>query len=140
MGWFVARLGPGGPVAGRAGRQAAVNMACQACSHGQRRGRWMRSLRAERAMRPGTVMSWARIVAVVALAWNFEARVPVARVRLNAIAARTVHALSAANDADGMCASGPAFKSEEVCSTIAWSRWVASAASIDSLESVKPAW
>ena len=50
-------------------------------------------------MRPGTVMSLARIVAVVALAWNFEARVPEARVRLNAIAARTVHALFAANDA-----------------------------------------
>jgi len=43
-------------------------------------------------------MSWARIVAVVALAWNLEARVPAALVRLNAIAARTVQALFAAND------------------------------------------
>ena len=100
----------------------------------------MRILRAVRAIRAGTVMSWARIVAVVALAWNFEARVPVARVRLNAIAARTIQALVAANEPDGMCASGPAFRSEKVCSTIAWSRWVASAASIGSAESVNTAW
>ena len=37
-------------------------------------------------------MSWARIVAVVALAWNREARIQAARVRLNAIAARMVQA------------------------------------------------
>ena len=84
-------------------------MSCQGCSHGQRRGRWMLILRAERAMRPGTVMSWARIVAVVAFAWNFEARVPVARVRLNAIAARTVRALFAANDASGVFTANAAW-------------------------------
>ena len=41
-------------------------------------------------MRAGTAMSWARIVAVVALAWNLEARVPAARVRLNAMALGTL--------------------------------------------------
>ncbi len=44
-------------------------------------------------MRAGTAMSWVRIVAVVARAWNLEARVPAARVRLNAIAARTVESV-----------------------------------------------
>ena len=51
--------------------------------------------------RPGTAISWVRIVPVVALACKREAEVPAARVRLNAIVARTNQALFAANDPDG---------------------------------------
>ncbi len=63
-------------------------------------GRWSRSWRAERASRAGTLMSWARMVPVVARAWNAEARQPLARVRLNAIAASTSQAELAVNDPD----------------------------------------
>lgn len=50
-------------------------------------------------------MSWARIVAARALAWDFEASTPAALVRLNAIAARTAQALFTVNTPTG---SGPA--------------------------------
>jgi hypothetical protein len=47
-------------------------------------------------------MSCARIVPVVALAWNADARTPALRVRLKAIAAQTSQALLAQNfPADG---------------------------------------
>ena len=70
-------------------------------------GRCRTSRRAERAIRAGTLISWARMVAVVALAWKAEARAPAARVRLNAIAAQTSQAPFAVNDPDGRWASGP---------------------------------
>ena len=44
------------------------------------------------------MMSWARMVPVVARAWNADARQPAARVRLNAIAASTSQAELAWND------------------------------------------
>jgi len=72
----------------------------QACSHGQCCGRCIRRRRAERASRAGMLISWARMVPVVALAWKAEARQPAARVRLNAIAASTSQALFAANEPD----------------------------------------
>ena len=53
---------------------------------------------AELDSRAGTEMSWVRIVAVVSLAWNAEARVPAARVRLNAIAAHVSQGEFALND------------------------------------------
>jgi len=74
---------------------AAAANCSQAWCQGQPVGRCRVSRRAERASRPGTLMSWARIVPVVALAWNAEAKVPAARVRLNAIAAQTSQALLA---------------------------------------------
>ena len=77
------------------GPRVAWNSWFQAGSHGQRSGRWIRSRRADRASRAGTLISWARIVPVVALAWKVEASVPAARVRLNAIAASTSQALAA---------------------------------------------
>ena len=46
-------------------------------------------------------MGCRRIVAVVALAWNMDAIAPAARVRLDAVAARTGQALLAANDPEG---------------------------------------
>ena len=45
-------------------------------------------------------ISWVRMVAVTALAWNRPARAPTARVRLNAIAASASHAELAVNDPD----------------------------------------
>jgi len=80
------------------GPRVASNSWVQAGSQGQFFGRCSRSLRAERASRAGTLMSWARIVPVVARAWNAEARAPAARVRLNAIAASTSQAELAWND------------------------------------------
>ena len=77
-------------------------------------------------------MSWARIVPVVARAWKVDARVPAARVRLNAMAAQTSQALLAQKCPDGRCASGPFFRSAMTCSTIACARCVFSASSIGS--------
>jgi hypothetical protein len=72
-------------------------MVSQASCHGHRVGRCRVRRRAEDATRAGTLMRRRRIVAVVALAWGPPAMVPAARVRLNAIAARTRQALFAAN-------------------------------------------
>ncbi len=80
----------------------------------------------------GDVISCARMVPVVALAWKAEARTPAVRVRLKAIAAQTAQALFAANDPDGRCAKGPFFRSAMTCSTMAWARWAFSASSIGS--------
>ena len=80
------------------------------------------------------------MVAVVALARPTPARVAAARVRLNAIVARVVQAALAVNTPEGRWARGPFFRSAMTCSTMAWSRWWASASSIVSAESVKIAW
>jgi len=78
---------------------------------------------------------------VVALAWNAEARVPAARVRLNAIVARTSEALMAQKCPRGQVwARGPALRSAMTCSMIAWARWEVSAASVVSGVSVKTVW
>ena len=79
----------------------------QAVCHGQVSGRCRVSRRAERASRAGTLMSCARRVLVVALAWKGEARTPAVRVRLKAMAAQTSQALLAQNLPEGRCASGP---------------------------------
>jgi hypothetical protein len=76
------------------------------------------------------------MVAVVARAWEVEASVPAARVRLNAIAASTSQAELAANLSDGRWASGPALRSAWTCSMTACCRWVFSAATIGCGESV----
>ena len=65
----------------RGGLFAAVRSCCQACCQGQAVGRCRVSRRADRASRAGTLIRWARMVPVVALAWKAEARVPAARVR-----------------------------------------------------------
>jgi len=67
--------------------------------------------RAERATRAGTLISCVRRVASRALAWKVEARVPAARVRLNAKAASTSQAALAVNVPDGRWASGPSLSS-----------------------------
>lgn len=78
--------------AGTGGLFAAVAICSHAFCQGHAVGRCRVSCRAERAIRPGTVMSWARIVPVVALAWKADASVPATRVRLNAIVAQTAQA------------------------------------------------
>jgi hypothetical protein len=94
-----------------------------------------------RAGQPGGMLiSWARMVPVVALAWKTDARVPAARVRLNAIVALTSQALLAQNDPDGKWARGPFFRSAMTCSTIACPRWAFSAASIGAGLLVNTAW
>src|SRR4051812_49131703 len=89
------------------GRVTAVNSSVQGCCQGQSRGRCRVSRRAERASRAGTVMSWARMVAVVAFAWKTDARAPVARVRLNAMVAQASQAAFAVNLPEGRWARGP---------------------------------
>jgi hypothetical protein len=60
---LVAPMGLEGQVTASGFSRAAVNRANQACSQGQATGRCRCRRRAELAMRAGTVMSWARIVA-----------------------------------------------------------------------------
>ena len=50
-------LGLCGQVAEVGGPQAPADIACQACSQGQCRGRWIRVRRAEPAIRAGSLMS-----------------------------------------------------------------------------------
>jgi hypothetical protein len=52
---------------------AAVKRRCQPGCHGQLAGRCRVRRRAERAIRAGRLISWARIVAVLARAWKVEA-------------------------------------------------------------------
>jgi hypothetical protein len=75
---------------------AAVNSCCQAVAQGHSIGRCSVARRADRLIRAAMLINWARMVAVVALAWKVEASVPAARVRLNASAARTSQAEFAA--------------------------------------------
>ena len=73
-------------------RDRLLNRVFQADSHGQFRGRCRVSRRAEDAMRAGTVIRVARMVAVRALASAGPVMVAAARVRLNAITAATSQA------------------------------------------------
>ncbi len=95
-----------GQVAG-GGPIAAVNSRCQAVAQGHRVGSRRVARRAERVTLAATVISWVRMVAVTALAWNRPARAPTARVRLNAIAASTSHAELAVNDPDVISSRSP---------------------------------
>ncbi len=86
-GWLVGRwVQPcGGPV-------VWANSVVQAASQGQAWGRCSRVRRPEDAMRAGTVISFRRMVAVVAFARAAPAMVAAARERLKAMTARTSHA------------------------------------------------
>jgi hypothetical protein len=68
----------------------------QGCSHRQPVGRCRVSRLAEVAIRAGRLISWPRMLAGRAMAWNTEAKTPAARVRLCAIAARVSQAALAA--------------------------------------------
>jgi len=94
----------------------------------------------EDAIRAGTVISLRRTVAVVDFASFGPVRVAAARVRLNAITARTSQAAFAANTPDGRCASAEFFRSAWTCSMMAWPRWVLSAVTVSSVLVVKNAW
>ena len=67
--------------------------------------------RAEEAILTGTLTSFRRIVAVVALARPAPAMVAAARVRLNSITARTSQAAFAVNTPEGRCARALFFRS-----------------------------
>ncbi len=83
-------------------------------------------------MRAGTLMIFARMVAVVARVNPVPVRVAAARVRLNAIEASTSHAEFAANFPDGRCANAEFFRSANTCSMMAWPRWTLSAVTVSS--------
>ncbi len=76
--------------------------------------------RAEVATLAGTLISLRRRVAVVARASSGAARVPAARVRLNAMTASTSQAAFAVNTPDGMWASAELLRSAWTCSMTAW--------------------
>ena len=80
------------------------------------------------------------MVAPRARAWNGEASTPAARVRLAVMAARVSQAALAGKRPEGRWASGPSFQSAKTCSTMAWSRWCASAWIVSNGLSVKTAW
>ena len=118
----VSPVGPGGGgrVQVRAGGPvAAVNSRCQASAQGQAAGRRRVERRADRVTRAARLINCRRRVAVVALAWKLEASAPAARVRLNAIAARTSQAEFAAKLPEGRCARAEFFRSAMTCSMIA---------------------
>ena len=81
------------------GRQLRLNRVIQTDSQRQCSGRWSVRRRAEDAIRAGTLTRFRRIVAVVALLRPVPApaMVAAARVRLNAITARTSQAAFAVN-------------------------------------------
>src|SRR5665811_1316721 len=128
----------GGQVVATAGGGAhrPVKRVVHAVSQGHAVGRCSVRRRAEDAIRAGTCTSLRRIVAVVALAIEVPARVAAARVRLNAMTARTSQAAFAVNFPDGRWARAEFFRSAWTCSMIAWPRWVLSAATV----SVKKPW
>src|SRR5665811_1035418 len=80
------------------------------------------------------------MVAAVALPIEVPARVAAARVRLNAITARTSHAAFAVNLPLGRWARAEFFRSAWTCSMIAWPRWVLSAVTVSRVLVVKNAW
>ena len=87
------RMSAGGQVGpGCLGRKFWLNRAVQGFSHGQCSGRCRVMRRAEVEILAGTLTSFRRIVAVVARARPFPAIVAAARVRLNAMTARTSQA------------------------------------------------
>jgi hypothetical protein len=67
--------------------------------------------RPEDAIRAGTVMSFRRIVAVVADRSALPVMVAAVRVRLNAMTARTSQTAFAVNFPEGRCASAECFRS-----------------------------
>jgi hypothetical protein len=117
-----------------------VKRVVHASSQGQARRRCSVSRRAEDAIRAGTWTSLRRIVAVVALPIAGPARVPAARVRLNAITARTSQAAFGVNLPDGRWAKAEFFRSAWTCSMMAWPRWVLSAVMVSRVLVVKKAW
>jgi len=74
---------------------------------------------AEEAILAGTVISFRRIVAVVALLMVEPVRVAAARVRLNAMTAQTSQAAFAQNFPLGRWARAECFRSAWTCSMIA---------------------
>ena len=91
-------------------------------------------------MRAGTVIRVARIVAVRDLASAGPVRVAAARVRLNAMTARTSQAALAENRPEGRWARAEFLRSAWTASMIAWPRWILSAVTVSASVVVKNAW
>jgi hypothetical protein len=81
-----------------------------------------------------------RIVPVRAFASPFPAAVAAARVRFNAMAAKTSQAALAVKTPDGKCARALSFRSALTCSMMACPRWDLSAATVSRVPVVKNAW
>ena len=124
----------------RGGPQAAVNSGCHPVSQGQLLGRCSTIFRAEVETRAGMLMSLRRMVPLRALPSPPLARVPMARVRLNAIVASTSQAAFAVKIPEGRCASALFFRSALTCSMIACWRCVLSAVIVSRSLVVKNAW
>ena len=75
--------------------------------------------RAEDAMLAGMLTSFRRMLALVTLASPTPATIAAARVRLNAMTARTNHAALAVDTPDGRCAKALFFRSALTCSMTA---------------------
>jgi len=95
-----------------------MNSWVQACCQGQFVGRCMVRRLAEDAIRAGMVITLRRMVAVMALAIAVPAAAA-ARVRLNAMTARTSQAAFAVNEPDGRWATAEFFRSAWTCSMMA---------------------
>ena len=91
----------GQAVAVAGGSLTRLNKSVQAFSQGQFIGKWSTIRRADDAMRAGTVISFRRMVAVVALASSVAVRVAAARVTLNAMTASTSQAALAVKMPEG---------------------------------------
>ena len=112
------------------GPQVPLNIAARAVSQRDRSGRWSVIRWAENVTLAGARTSLRRIVAVVALASPVPAIVAAARVRLNAMSARTSHAAFAVHTPDGKCANALFCRSTLICTITARPRWVLSAVTV----------
>jgi hypothetical protein len=126
LGSLVVPLPAGGQgVAVWGGPQVWVKSSVQGCCHGQPAGRCSFSALAGDAIRAGMLISFRRMVAVVALAnEGLPVVLAAARVRLNAMTARTSQAAFAVNLPEGRWAKAEFFRSAWTCSMTAWPRWV----------------
>ena len=91
----------------------------KAVSQGQSLGRWSRTFRALLAILAGILISFRRMVPVLAFANPLPAMAAAARVRLKAITASTSQAAFAVKTPEGRCARALSFRSALTCSMTA---------------------
>lgn len=122
------------------GPEVPVKSVVHWLSQGQSLGRCSVTRRPEDEILPARLISFRRMVPVVALARVLPVRVAAARVRLKAMIARTSQAAFAVKLPEGKYARAEFFKSAWTCSMIACPRWVLSAVTISRELVVKNAW
>lgn len=101
------------------GLRARSNRTVEACCHGHPVERCSVARLADGTFRAGTATRFRRIVGVVAFARAGPVVVAAARVRFNAMTARTSQAAFAVNTPDDRCASAEFLRSAWTCSMIA---------------------